>query len=211
MFYPYGFDKNILAYSTTKIIHTGTEYLYFQGNNEAIERDSNGYYTINQLALEKSTLSKTVLSKFFGTSFGLDDICFHNINSTWVVLNYKTDVDIGLTFQFNDRNISVLPTQEKCEQIFASDKFLVILNHGYSTYSQDDVMKYLSVNEKFHQFLNEQHLNMTNIKKGDLLPIFYSEAYVKVSWITYIITGILIFIAWSGFVLLCIEIRNFIK
>ncbi|MBI2642708.1 MAG: hypothetical protein HYW92_00040, partial [Nitrosarchaeum sp.] len=96
MFYPYRFEKSILSYSTTEIVSTGTKYHYFQGDNEIIEKDINNNYTIDQQALEKSTLSKTVISKFFGTSFGLDEICFRNINSTWTIPEHKINVDLNV-------------------------------------------------------------------------------------------------------------------
>lgn len=192
-------------------IPDGFQYPFFYSNNEAVPKDSNGDRTINQDVLERSTLPKNIFSKFFGIPFGLDNICFHNINSTWTYLNYKTDVDINTTFEFNGKNISVPPTQTDCEPIFANEKFSLLKLHGVSTYSVDYIVKSLSVNEKFQQFLDEKHLNMTDVKKQDLVPIVYSEIYVEVNSITYPVTFLLIFIAWSGFAFLCREIRNFIK
>lgn len=211
MFYPYGFEKNVISYSTTEMVPPDSvKYNYFLGNNEIIEKDINNNYTIDQQALEKSTLSKTVISKFFGTSFGLDEICLHNINSTWSIPEHRLNVELNIIFGFNGKHISVSPRQEKCELIFASDKFSLILNQGASP-TIANAWNTLSTNKEIQRFVDKNHLNMTDIDIQHWLPIIYTESYVKISPITYVISGILIFIAWSGFILLCREIRDFIK
>lgn len=209
MYYPYGFEKNVIAHSATPMPSGEITYQIYHSNTQEIQKDENGFYKINQDAVERSTLSKTIVSKIFGSSLGLNDLCFHNINSTYYFLNYGTNADVGIRFNFNGNPIDVYSENQTCMLISSNTNFIVVLNQGVlPKVPPDIILKNLYADKSFQRYVDEKNLD---INTGQLLPSIFTEVYVQPSLITLVVAFLIIFIVWSGFVFLCRDLRDFIR
>lgn len=201
------FQNYLLASNTTKLTSFGALYVYHFPNNQEIPQNADGKYMINQNDLEKGDLSKPLLNAIFGNPQGWFQICFHNVNSTFYLRDYNTQLSEPVIFGFNDKDITVLPQEKNCDNtITINQKFSIIINNKFIK-SPDESMAFNFVkNDKgFLEYARKNNIDVSTVTINNFIPYLVGEIYLIPSLATYIVGYFIVFFIWAGIIFTILE------
>lgn len=206
------FQNYVILTITTKLVATGAEYFYYYENNPEQHIPANNEYTVNQDDFEKSSISKTIINTIFGSQIGWYEICFHNINSTFILRDYNTKEPIPISFKFNNEEIWVLPQERVCNSITAGQKFSLLINNKFVK-SSDELFasNFVKQNKEFLEYAKKNNIDITTITIHNWVPYFVGEVYATIHSLTFIVGYFIIIIVWAGIIFTILDIKKFLS
>lgn len=207
------FQNYSVESTTTKLVSFGSLYIYHYPNNQEIPKDVDGKYVITQNDLEKSDLSKTVFHTLFGNTQGWYAVCFHNVNSTFYLLDYNTGLSEPVIFGFNNKDITVLPDETNCDNVITyNQKFSIIINNkGVKSPDEKIALDFVKNDKGFLEYAKKNHIDASTIDiNANFVPYLVGEVYLTPYFLTYFVGYFITLFVWAGIIFTFQEIKKFL-